>query len=85
MKSILALALVAAMVGGCAIVPLGYGGGHDGYYQERPDGHYQNRDYNRGDGHYQNRDYNRGDGNYRDYRYRRDDRIQGDPFWQRGS
>lgn len=77
MKSILACALLAAVLGGCAIVPLGYGDRHDGYRHDRRD--------DRGGGHYQNRDYRRGDGNYRDYRYRGDDRIQGDPFWQRGS
>ncbi|MHB8726854.1 MAG: hypothetical protein ACYC9Z_16000 [Casimicrobiaceae bacterium] len=76
MKSILAFSILAALLGGCAIVPFGYGDGHDGYRQ------YQG--YQRGDGNYQNRDYNRGNRNYRDYRYRDDHGSPGDPFWQRG-
>ena len=72
MKSIIILSIVAALVGGCAIVPLGYGDRHDGYRQDRG--------YNRGDGNYRNRDY----GTYRDYWYRRDRGSQGNPFWERG-
>ena len=79
MKSILTFSILAGLVllGGCAIVPLGYRDGHDGYRQDRG--------YQRGDGNYQHRDYYRGDGNYRGYGYPRDHAIQGDPFWQRGS
>lgn len=77
MKSIIILSIVAALVGGCAIVPLGYGNRHDGYRQDRG--------YGRGDGNYRNRDYNRGDRNSRDYWYRRDHESQADPFWERGS
>jgi hypothetical protein len=56
MKYILTLSILAALLGGCAIVPAGYGDNR-GYYQER--GYY------RGDGNYRDRDYNRGDGYYR--------------------
>ena len=64
MKSILILAILTALLGGCMVVPLGYGDNRDGYYRERG--------YNRGDNNYRDRDYNRGDGNYRDYGYRRE-------------
>ena len=62
MKYILILSILA-LLGGCAIVPAGYGDHRDGYYRER--------DYNRGDGNYRERYYNQGDGNYRDYGDRR--------------
>ena len=90
MKSILTFSILAALLGGCAIVPFGYGDGHEGYRQDRGyqhgDSNYQNHDYyNRGDGNYQNHDYyNRGDGNYRDYGHRENQGNPGDPFWQRG-
>jgi hypothetical protein len=61
MKYILILSILA-LLGGCAIVPAGYGDHRDGYYRER--------DYNRGDRNYRERYYNQGDGNYRDYSYR---------------
>ena len=74
MKSILTLSILAALLGGCAIVPLEYGDHHDGYYQDRG--------YHRNDGYYQQRDHNRGYGNYHDdWRHG----SQGDPFWDRGS
>jgi hypothetical protein len=48
MKSILALSLLAIVLGGCAIVPAGYGDNRNGNYQQR--------DYNRGDGYYRDGD-----------------------------
>lgn len=72
MKSMIILSIVAALVGGCAIVPLGHGGRHDGYYRDRG--------YNRGGGNYRNRD----GGTYREHGYRRDRGSQEDPFWERG-
>jgi hypothetical protein len=63
MKYILILSILA-LLGGCAIVPAGYGDHRDGYYRER--------EYNRGDGnYYRERYYNQGDGNYRDFSDRR--------------
>ena len=44
MKFILIFSIVAAVLGGCAIVPAGYGDNRDGYYGDRG--------YNRGDGSY---------------------------------
>jgi hypothetical protein len=64
MKYILILSILAALLGGCAIVPAGYGDHRDGYS-------YRERGYNRGDGNYRDRYYYQGDGNYRDYSYRR--------------
>ena len=65
MKHILTLSILAALLGGCAIVPAGYGDHRDGYY-------YRERSYNRGDSNYPDRYYYyQGDGNYRDYGYRR--------------
>jgi hypothetical protein len=64
MKYILILSILAALLGGCAIVPAGYGDHRDGYS-------YRERGYNRGDGNYRDRYYYQGDGNYRDYGYRR--------------
>ena len=63
--------------GGCAIVPAGYGGNRDGYYQQR--------DYNRGDGYYSDRDNSNGNwnnGNDRHYSYRSD--ANGSPFPEHG-
>lgn len=59
MKIIAILTLVTAMLGGCVVVPLGYGRA-DGYY--RGDGY-------RGDHYYRGDRYYRGDG-YRGYSYR---------------
>ena len=75
MKYILILSILA-LLGGCAIVPAGYGDHRDGYYRERDynrgDGNYREREYNRGDGnYYRERYYNQGDGNYRDFSDRR--------------
>jgi hypothetical protein len=77
MKTLLVLSVIAAMLGGCAIGPVGYGGNRDGYYQERG--------YNRSDGYYRDRNYYQGDGNYRDYSRRSGDGNQGDPFRAHGS
>jgi hypothetical protein len=74
MKYISFLSILAALLGGCAIVPLEYGDHHDGYYQDRG--------YHRDDGYYQQRDHNRGYGNYQDERHRGG---QANPFWDRGS
>ncbi len=60
LKSILILSILAALLGGCVVVPAGYGDNRNGYYGERG--------YNRGDG--GDRNYNQRDGNYRDYDYR---------------
>jgi hypothetical protein len=76
MKSILILSLLAATLGGCAIVPAGYGDQRNGYYQER--------DRNRGDGYYRDRYYNQNDRNYRDYGYRGWQGNQGDLYRDRG-
>ena len=43
MKAIAVLSLLTAVLGGCAIVPLGYG---------RHDGYYRGQSYYRGDGYY---------------------------------
>lgn len=66
MKYILILSILAALLGGCAVVPAGYGD--------------RERGYNRGDGSYLDRDYN--DGNYRNYNYsyRDEHGNQGDPY-----
>ena len=74
-KYILISSILAAMLGGCVIVPAGHGDNRDGYYGER--------DYNRGDGNYRGRG-NRGDGNYRDYNYRGDQGSQGNPYRDHG-
>jgi hypothetical protein len=59
MKYVLLVSTLAALLGGCAIVPAGYGDNR-GYYEERG--------YDRGyDNRYYNRDYNRGDRNYHDF------------------
>ena len=58
---IIVIFLLAALVGGCAVVPLGYGRYGDGYY--RGQGYY------RGDDYYRGGDYYRRDG-YRGYGYR---------------
>jgi hypothetical protein len=57
MKRFLILSLLGVLLGGCVIVPLGYGSRGDGYY--RGDG------YDHGDGYFR-RDGNRGYG-YRDH------------------
>jgi len=74
MKYILFFSIVAALLGGCVMVPLDYGDHRDGYYQDRG--------YHRGDGHYPQREHYRGYGNYHDDWHRG---SQGDPFWDRGS
>jgi len=59
MKRMLILSTLAALLGGCAIVPIGYGDSRDGYYRDRG--------YERSDGNY--RDYRyRGDRDDRGYR-----------------
>jgi len=58
MKSILIFSILAGLLGGCVLAPVGYGDDR-GYY--RGDGHY-----------YRDRDYNRGDGRYPEYGYYRD-------------
>ena len=75
MKTMLVFSILAALLGGCAIVPVGYGDNHDGYYQER--GH-------RSDGNYRDRNYYRHDGNYRDHGYGGEYRNPGDPFREHG-
>ena len=40
-KRVLTLAILAALLGGCAIVPAGYGDNRNGYYQQRD---YRDRD-----------------------------------------
>lgn len=84
MKNVLILSILAAALGGCAIVPAGYDDNREGYYQERGynrgDGYYQERGYDRGDGYYGYRDYNRRDWNDHDYNYRREHGNQIDPF-----
>jgi len=68
MKSTLVLSLLAALLGGCAIGPPGYGYYRGGYDQDRS---YNRSDgYNRDRGYYRDRDYDRRDGNYGDYNYR---------------
>lgn len=74
MKYIFFLSILAALLGGCAIVPLEYGDHREGYYQDRG--------YHRDDGHYQQRDHNRGYGSYQDDWHRGG---QGNPFSDRGS
>ena len=56
MKRILTASLLAAILGGCAIVPMGYGDNRGGY--ERGDGYHRSYDYNRGDGYYRHGYYN---------------------------
>ena len=71
MKYALILSIAAALLGGCAIVPAGYGDNRYGYYQ--------GREYNRGDGYYRDRDYYRS--------YNNDPywgRRNGDPFQEHG-
>jgi len=70
MKHAFVLAIVAAALGGCAIVPAGYGDYRGGYYQERS--------YNRGEVY--DRDYHRD----RDYNYRHNQGDNGDPFQDHG-
>jgi hypothetical protein len=47
MKYILILSILAALLGGCAIVPAGYGDHRDGYYNQG-DGNYRNYSYRGG-------------------------------------
>ena len=61
MRAIAIASLLTAILGGCVVVPLGYGRYDDGYYR----GH----GYYRGDGYYRGGGYYRGDG-YRGYGYR---------------
>ena len=49
MKRILILSLLGALLGGCVIMPLGYGYRGHGYY--RGDGYYHGDGYYRRDGH----------------------------------
>ena len=76
MKYILILTILAALLGGCAIAPAGYGDNRGDYYRERG--------YNRGDGNYRDRNYYRGDWNYRNYSYRGEHGNQGDPYRDHG-
>ena len=50
MKHILTLSLLTALLGGCAVVPLGYGPYGDGY--SRRDGYYRGDGYRRDNGYY---------------------------------
>ncbi len=61
MKSIFILSILAALLGGCVIAPIGYGDNRDGYHGERS--------YSRGDGYYRDSGYHRGDGYFHDYSY----------------
>jgi hypothetical protein len=76
MKHILISSLLVITLGGCAIVPAGYGDQRNSYYQER--------NYNRGDGYYRDRYYNQYDRNYRDYGYRSRQGNQGDLYQDHG-
>jgi hypothetical protein len=60
MKTLLTLLVLAASLGGCAIVPYDYGYHGDGYYRYR-DGYYR--------GYYRDGDFHR-DGYYGGYYYR---------------
>ena len=71
MKYILIFSILAAMLGGCVVVP--YDDSRAGYYGER------------GQGTYRDRDYNRGDGYYRDYGYRGGYYNQGNPYRDHGN
>jgi hypothetical protein len=60
MKYILILSIIAASLGGCVIVPAGYGDSRDGYYR---DGYY-----NHNDGNYRHYSYRSNQGYaYRDH------------------
>jgi hypothetical protein len=72
MKRIFFLSIVAALLGGCAIVPLEYGDHHGGFYQDR--GYHHDDSYQR--------DRNRAYGNYQDDGHHGG---QGSPFGDRGS
>jgi hypothetical protein len=50
MKLILTLSFLTAFLGGCAVVPLGYGYGRDGY--SRGHGYYRGDGYQRDNGYY---------------------------------
>jgi len=77
MKCVLILSMLAVLLGGCAIVPAGYGDNRG----DNRNGYDQGREYGRGDGYYRDRDYNRYYGNER-YSYDHD--RNGDPFQQHG-
>jgi hypothetical protein len=61
MKKILLLSIMAALLGGCVLAPVGYGDNRDGYYRERS--------YNHGDGYYRD-SANRGEYGYQGNAYR---------------
>jgi hypothetical protein len=63
MKLILIVATLIASLGGCAIVPIGYG------YGDSRDGYYRERGYDRGEGNYRGYGYRGGDdrSGYRDH------------------
>ena len=75
MKPIVIYSILVITLGGCAIVPAGYGDQRTGYYQERS--------YNR-DAYYRDRYYNQYDRNYRDYGYRSRQGNQGDLYQDHG-
>jgi hypothetical protein len=77
MKYALTLSILAALLGGCAIGPAGYGDNRDGYYQDRS--------YYRSDGYYRDRNYNSGDRYYRDSRYPDGYINRGEAFRDHGS
>ena len=77
MKYTLIIAIVAALLGGCAFGPARYGDHRDGYYQERS---YTRSEANRDREYY----YYRGDPNYREYSYRNWYTSPSDPFRQYG-
>jgi hypothetical protein len=58
MKNALLLLFLAAVLGGCAVVPYGYGEGRGGYHRDRG----YDRGYDRGDG--DRRDWGGRQGNY---------------------
>jgi hypothetical protein len=77
MKNTLALAILAVLLGGCAIAPMGNGANRDGYYQQR--------DYNRGDSYYRDRDRSNGNWNYGSDRYISYQQSgNGEPFQEHG-
>lgn len=77
MKSIFILTILAALLGGCAIVPVGYRDGRDDHYRGH-DEYYRDRDHARGNDGYWNRD-----DRYRNDRGYRDSRTP--PFRDQGS
>jgi hypothetical protein len=75
MKHVLMCSILVITLGGCAIVPAGYGDQRNGYYPERS--------YNR-DGYHGDRHYNQNDRHYRDYGYRSRQGTQGDVYQDHG-